>query len=111
MLETCAHFRTMSAPDLADLLTGFITSLRAVAIDPETGPADKLAAIERITNTVAPPPPPGDLPWRLAGSPGAGRGSDGTGEAMVLTASASETHSPVPSDYSCPVPPGFPPAA
>lgn len=106
MLESCAHFQTMSAPDLADLLAGFVTDLRAALIDPEAPLPRKLAEIERITDTVAPPPPPGDFPWRLAGSPGARGDSDGTGEGRLAM-----THSPVPSGYGCPVPPGFPPAA
>lgn len=96
MLESCAHFQTLSAPDLADLLTRFVTAVRATAIDPEAGPAVKLAAIMTFTDTVvAPPPPPCDLPWRLASRPGTGGGSDETGGALVLTAGTTGTRPPV----------------
>jgi hypothetical protein len=104
MLETCAHFRTMSAPDLASLLTRIVTVARATAIDPEAGPAVKLAEIMTFLDTVVapPPPPPCEFPWRLAGRPGARGNDDGTGETMVtagrrMAAGTTETHSPVPS--------------
>jgi hypothetical protein len=88
----------MSAPDLADLLTRLVTVIRATAIDPEAGPAVKLAEIMTFTDTaVAPPPPPCKFPWRADVPPGTRGSSDGTGEGLVLTASTAVTHSPVPS--------------
>jgi hypothetical protein len=88
----------MSAEELADLLTRFVTVVRATAVDPEAGPAVKLAEIMTFTDTVvAPPPPPCDFPWRLAGRPGAGGSDDGAGGALVLTAGTNETRPPVPS--------------
>lgn len=60
MFESCARFQTMSTPELAGLLTRYVTRVRAVLIDPEAGPVAKLAEIERVTDTeVAPPPGPG----------------------------------------------------
>lgn len=74
----------MSAPELAGLLTRFVTAVRATVIDPEAGPAVKLAAIAAFTDTVvAPPPPPGDFPWH----PDAGGNEAGGGWPAM-------THSP-----------------
>jgi hypothetical protein len=97
MLESCAHFKTMGASQLAGILTRFVTEVRAVLIDPELSLPIRLAAIEGIVNAVAPPPPPCDFPWRAGGIPRARGTSDGTGGTLVLTAGASETRSPVPS--------------
>jgi hypothetical protein len=77
MLESCARFRAMDAPELADLLTRYVTRVRQICIDPEAPLPAKLAAIEAYTDQeVAPPPPPGS----------------GTGEGQWLAV----THSPVP---------------
>jgi hypothetical protein len=97
MLESCAHFQAMSASQLAGTLTRFVAEVRAVLIDPEARLPLKLAAIEVIVNAVAPPPPPCDFPWRPDGRTRARGNSDGTGEALVLTAGTAVTRSPVPS--------------
>ena len=57
MLESCARFQTMSAGELAGILTGYVTKVRAVLIDTETPLSARLAEIERYTDTVVAPPP------------------------------------------------------
>jgi hypothetical protein len=81
----------MSATDLAEVLTRYVTFVRATGIGPES-PVMKVSAILAFTDTeVAPPPPPCGFPWRLPG-PGARGSGDGTGETAPPV-----THSPVPS--------------
>jgi len=97
MYESCERFWTMSAPDLAGLLTRYVTFVRATGVGPGS-PAAAVTEILAFTDTVvAPPPPPCAFPWRTGGSPRARGTSDGTGGTLVLTAGASETRSPVPS--------------
>jgi hypothetical protein len=80
----------MSAEELADLLTRLVAVARATAIDPEAGPAVKLAEIMTFLDTVvAPPPPPCGFPWRLAGRPGSRGSDDEAGEGLLAM-----THSP-----------------
>lgn len=65
MLESCSHLRDQDPGALADLMTRFITDLRAVLVDPEARLPVKLAEIESIVDRAAPPPPPGgSLPAR-----------------------------------------------
>jgi len=85
MFETCQHFQTMSAPDLADLLTGLIKDIRRVLVHPDLRLDQKLLAVCALVDAAAPPPPP-DCSL-LAGRPGRER-EDRAGETAASPSGA-----------------------